>query len=102
MIRGVTVVLGEMDVARPKPKPWPGGKPPVRKATGMHPSSQRRPPTSGGLYKIGHLPSGQRPPGPDYVGHWGMGMACGEDKERDRLTGKEADLESPPEVGGRR
>ena len=45
--------LGEIDVARAKPKPRPGGKPPaVRKASGTLPSSQRRLPTVRGRYEI--------------------------------------------------
>ena len=38
-ISGVTVVLGEIDDARVKPKPRPR-KPPVRKTSGTHPSSR--------------------------------------------------------------
>ena len=73
---GGTVVLGEMDVARAKPKPRPGGNPSVRTAPGTHPSSGRRPPTvratRGRLY-----PDGRRLPGPEYVGHRGWGIALG-------------------------
>ena len=59
-----TMVLGEMDVARAKPKPRPRG---------THPSSRRRPPTVRRAAR-GHLcPGGRRPPGPELVGHWRMG-----------------------------
>ena len=59
----MTVVLGEMDVTRAKPKPRPRG---------THPSSRRRPPTVRRAAR-GHLcPGGRRPPGPEHVGRWGM------------------------------
>ena len=46
--RRVTVVLGEMDVARAKPLQVSHNiKQLVHKTTGTHPSSRRRPPTSG-------------------------------------------------------
>ena len=31
-----------------------------------------------GRLKVCLLPGGRRPPSPDYVGHWGMGMTCGD------------------------
>ena len=77
-------VLEEMDVARVKPKPCPGGEPLVHHATGTHPSSQQRPPTFGGRLEIGVFPGGRRPPGPDNLGRRGMGMTLGENRKRDR------------------
>ena len=46
-----------MDVARAKPKPGIVGGPTLRKATGTHPSSQRRPPTSGGRLEVRLFPA---------------------------------------------
>ena len=75
----MTLVLGEIDVARAKPA-QPGGKPPVRQAAGTNLFSQggRQLP---GTARCPLMPGGRRPPGLDYVGHRGMGMTCGEDKK---------------------
>ena len=70
--RGVTVALGEMNIARGKPKPWLGGSLPVRNAVGSRPSGNRWPPTSGGRLEVCLLPGGRRTPG-YYVGRWRMG-----------------------------
>ena len=77
------MVLGDMDVARTKPKPRPGGKPPVRNSSETNPSSQRRPPAFGWQCKIGLLPGGRRPPGADYMEGGrggGLGTTCGGEK----------------------
>ena len=50
--------------------------------TGTHPSSQRRPPTSGGRLGVRRPPNGRRPPGPDCIGRWRMG-------DGDRMVQKE-------------
>ena len=69
-----TVVLGELDVAGEVALAVGGGLP-VRgaKDTGTHPSSQRRPPTSGGRLGVRRLPDGRRPPGLDCRVRWRMG-----------------------------
>ena len=53
---GGTVVLGEMDVARVKPNQPSKGDLAVHKATGSHPTSQGRPPTSGGESRSASYP----------------------------------------------
>ena len=34
-----------------------------------------------GFLKVGPIPGGRRPPGPDNIRHWGMGINLREDKE---------------------
>ena len=86
------LVLGEIDVARAEPKPRQGGKPSVRTATGAHPSRRGRPPTVRRATRGRLRHGGRRPPGPDYVGLWGMGRTCGEDTLIDRLIMPRAHL----------
>ena len=69
----MTVVLEEMDIAREKRKPRPGGKPPVRTATGTHPSSWRRPSTVRRATRGRLCPGGRLPSGPGFAGHRGAG-----------------------------
>ena len=58
----------------------------LHKATGSHPTRQRRSLTfgGGGRHEVRLLPDGRCPPGPDNKGRRGMGMSLGEDKKRDR------------------
>ena len=49
------------------------------------PHGQWRSPYSGGQREACHLSGGIRPPGPDYIGHWRMGMTFREDKKSDRM-----------------
>ena len=80
----MTVVLEDMDVTRAKPRPRPGGNLPVRKASGTHPSSQRRPPTSGGRCEIGY-PVDDVHQARVMWGIGGWGKTCGEDKKMERV-----------------
>ena len=82
----MTVVLGEMAVARVKPA-WPG-RHQAQKATGSHPASQQRPPTSGeggGDSRSVSYPMDDFRQSRITLGVGGWGMNLGEDKKRDRL-----------------
>ena len=80
---GVTVALGEMDVARVNPNRFGPSQPPVRWAW-----FQPRWPTAvtpfRGRLEVCLLPGGRRPPGQDFAGHRGMGNDGWREK-RDRM-----------------
>ena len=65
-IRGLTLILGGMDVAQVSSyRSDQGGS----SAPGLvHTPGQWRSPNAGRRYEIGHFSAGRRPPGPDYVG----------------------------------
>ena len=77
----LTLVLGEVDVARVNPYRFGQGQPPVHSAW-----FRPRRPTAitqfRGRYEVSHLPGGRRPPGPGYVGR-GMGDDMRRGKKRD-------------------
>ena len=71
MIR-MTLVLGEMDVARVNSYRSGQGEPPVHMAWFV----PHRPPAVTqfrGRLEVGLFPGGRLPPGPDYIGCWGLG-----------------------------
>ena len=74
--KGVTVVLGEMDVARVNPH-QSGQVAPQRSAavTGFW---------GGGGHEVGFFPCGRRPPVPGNIGSRWMGITLGEDEKRER------------------
>ena len=70
--RGVTVVLGEMDVTRVNPCRFGQGQTPVHTAW-FQPRQSQSVTQFRGQCEIGHLPGGRGLPGPNYVGLQGMG-----------------------------
>ena len=71
---GVTVVLGEVDVAQVNQYRSGKGEPSVHMAWSAphRPAAVTQLQEGGGRHEVSHLPGGRRPPGPDYVGLWGM------------------------------
>ena len=81
---GVTVVLGEMDVARVNPYRFGQGQPPLLSAW----FQARRPKAVTqfrGRLDVFLLADGRRPPGPDYIGRWGTGDKVWENKKTNQL-----------------
>ena len=76
--KGVTLVLGELDVAQVKPCPSGQGQPPVHSAW-FQPRRQ-----TAVTHYWGHRPQpgGRLPPGPEYVSHGGMRHDVWRDKKR--------------------
>ena len=68
----MTVVLGEMDVARAKPKAWLGGSQPERKVPTTWDASLRAATTANFEGRLEICPLPGRPPGTDYIGRWGI------------------------------
>ena len=64
---------------------------PVHETTGSYPNSRRRSPTSGRRLSLSHA-RGRRPPGPNYMGRWGMETMFGEDTVVYCYTAKMAEM----------
>ena len=83
----MTVVLGEMEVARVNAYRSGQGAPPG--AYGLvhtQTSSGGYPIRGGGAHQASHLPGGRRPPSPDYVGRWGTRDDPWRGQNEDRLN----------------
>ena len=87
---GLSVILGEMDVARVNPYRSGQGELTMHFACCTpHRSAAVIQLRGGGGLEISLLPGGRRPLSSDGIGRWGMGMTFGhppsKDKKRDRL-----------------
>ena len=96
----MTLVLGEMNIARVSPYRSGQGEPPLLMAW----SAPQMPAAAnqfrgGGRHEVGPvevLPGGRRPPGQDYIGRWGMGddMRRAQIKRPDALWNEQAGVPS--------